>query len=121
MFCRKGMKYMKKYLYMGAGIIVGGALTLVMYNTLPIKQYIKKCKSSLMMSLDEAMDDLLDLVDSMSEEKMKQRLKNKYNYYKRKIEKIDFDNLEESMKEKISTLINEIRELIMSTKELESN
>ena len=44
MFYYGEVKYMKKYLYMGAGIIVGGALTLVMYNTLPIKKCIKKCR-----------------------------------------------------------------------------
>ena len=56
MFYYGEVKYMKKYLYMGAGIIVGGAIALVMYNTKPIKQYIKKCKNSLMVSLDDAMD-----------------------------------------------------------------
>lgn len=112
---------MKKYLYMGAGIIVGGAIALVMYNTKPIKLYIKKCKNSLMISLDDAMDELMELVDSMDEEKVKQKLKNKYNYYKRKIEKIDFENLEESMKEKVNALINEIRELIVSTQNMEES
>lgn len=121
MFYYGEVKYMKKYLYMGAGIIVGGAISLVMYNTKPIKQYIKKCKNSLMVSLDDAMDELMDLVDSISEEKVKQKLKNKYNYYKRKIEKIDFENLEESMKEKVSALISEIRDLIVSTENMEGN
>lgn len=121
MFYYGEVKYMKKYLYMGAGIIVGGAIALVMYNTKPIKQYIKKCKNSLMVSLDDAMDELMDLVDSISEEKVKQKLKNKYNYYKRKIEKIDFENLEESMKEKVSALISEIRDLIVSTENMEGN
>ena len=42
-------------------------------------------------------------------------------YEKQNALRKEFENLEENMKQMVSDLINEIRELIMSTKELESN
>ncbi len=108
---------MKKLLYMGAGMIVGGMIVTLMYNSKPLSISLRKCKNNMLISLNDYMDDLASLVEEMDEEKMKKRLKAKYNYYKRKIERIDFNNLEEEMKEKIQNLIEEIKSLITKTKE----
>ena len=82
---------------------------------------LKKYKNNMLVTLNDCMDELSSLIEQMDEEKVKQRLKNKYNVFKRKIEKIDFDNLEENMKESINYLIEEIKELINQTyKQLEN-
>ena len=113
---------MKKLMYMGAGVIVGGLMVVLMYNSKPITKKIRMCKGNVISTLDDCMDDLALLVEEIDEEKIKQRLKNKYNYYKRKLEKIDLDNLEENMKEMVSNLVDEIRGLINQTKEqIDSN
>ena len=110
---------MKKLLYMGAGIVVGVTLATLMKNAKPISKRIKNYKDSMTNTLNECMDELASLIEQMDEEKVKQRLKNKYNTFKRKIEKIDFENLEENMKEMINSLIEEIKELINQTKQSE--
>lgn len=114
---------MKKLLYMGAGILVGASIVVLMYNAKPVTRCLNKCKNSMLVTLNSCMDELALLIEEMDEEKVKQRLKNKYNSFKRKIEKIDFENLEENMKEAIDSLIKDIRELITQTKEqdLEQN
>ena len=68
-------------------------------------------------TLNDSLDELAMLVEEIDEEKVKLKLKNKYNYYKRKIEKINLDDIEENMKEMVSNLIDEIRGLINQTKE----
>ena len=112
---------MKKLLYMGIGIMVGAATVALMYNAKPMSMCIKKCKTSMSNSLNEYMDELALLIEEMDEENVKQRLKNKYNTFKRKIEKIDFENLEENMKEMVNSLIEEIKELINQIKEKDLN
>jgi len=114
---------MKKLLYMGAGILVGASLVALMYNAKPMSMCVHKCKNSMLDSLNGCMNELALLIEEMDEEKVKQRLKNKYNTFKKKIEKIDFENLEENMKEMINSLIDDIKELINQTKkeELETN
>lgn len=110
---------MKKLLYMGAGILVGAGIVTLMKNAKPISMRIKTYKNSMTNTLDDCMDELALLIEEMDEEKVKQRLKNKYNTFKRKIEKIDFENLEENMKEMVNSLINEIKELINQIKQNE--
>ena len=110
---------MKKLMYMGLGILVGGTIVTIAYNTKPITMCVRNSKNSMLRTINDCMDSLAMLIEEMDEEKVKHRLKMKYNYFKRKIKKIDFDNLEENMKEKISDLINEIKELIQNTKEKE--
>ena len=113
---------MKKLMYMGYGVIIGGAMVALMYNAKIVTNKIRKYKGSIIDTLDDCMDDLAMLVEEIDEDKIKQRVKNKYNYYKRKIEKIDLDNLEENMKQMVSDLIDEIRELISQTKiQIDSN
>ena len=112
---------MKKLLFMGAGIIVGGTMVALMYNSKPLAKRLRTCKQSMICALDEAMEDLAMLIESIDEEKMKQRLTSKYNYYKRKIEKIDLDNFEESIQNKVSKMIDEIKKLINQTKDIELN
>lgn len=114
---------MKKLLYMGAGILVGATIVTLMKNAKPISMRVEKYKNSMTETLNECMDELASLIEQMDEEKVKQRLKNKYNTFKRKIEKIDFENLEDNMKEMINSLIDEIKELINQTKQnkLETN
>lgn len=108
---------MKKLIYMGAGILVGGTMVLLMYNSKPIAKSLRKCKSNMINTLNDSLDELAMLVEEIDEEKVKLKLKNKYNYYKRKIEKINLDDIEENMKEMVSNLIDEIRGLINQTKE----
>ena len=108
---------MKKLMYMGAGILVGGTMVLLMYNSKPIAKSLRKCNSNMINTLNDSLDELAMLVEEIDEEKVKLKLKNKYNYYKRKIEKINLDDIEENMKEMVSNLIDEIRGLINQTKE----
>ena len=112
---------MKKLIYMGVGMLLGASVVTLMYNAKPVSKCLKKYKNNMLVTLNDCMDELSSLIEQMDEEKVKQRLKNKYNVFKRKIEKIDFDNLEENMKESINYLIEEIKELINQTyKQLEN-
>ena len=106
---------MKKLIYMGAGMLMGASVVALMYNTKPVTNCIKKCKNNMLTTLNDCMDELSSLIEQMDEEKVKQRLKSKYNMFKKKIEKIDFENLEENMKESINSLIEDIKELISQT------
>ena len=108
---------MKKLLYMGVGILVGASVATLMRNAKPISMRIEKYKDSMTDTLNSWMDELALLIEEMDEEKVKQRLKTKYNTFKRKIEKIDFENLEDNMKEMINSLIEEIKELVNQTKQ----
>ena len=110
---------MKKLIYMGAGVMVGAAIVALMYNSKPITIYLRKCKNNMLVTLNSCMDELSMLIEEMDEEKVKQRLKTKYNSFKRKIEKIDFDNLEEDMKDMVNNLIDEIKLLINQTRNKE--
>ena len=110
---------MKKLLFMGMGIIVGGTMVALMCNSKPLARTLRTCKKSMVNALDEAMEDLAMLIESIDEEKIKKRLKSKYNYYRRKIENIDLDNLEDNIQDKISGLIEEIRKVINKNQEIE--
>ena len=110
---------MKKILFMGLGVLVGASIVTIMYNSKPITLCLRKSKNNMLVTLNGCMDELASLVEEIDEEKVKQRLRTKYNYFKKKIDQIDLDNLEENMKQKVSELIEEIKSLINNTKEKE--
>lgn len=107
---------MKKLMYMGLGMLAGGAVVAIMYNAKPITVYLKKSKDSMLITLNDYMDELALLVEEIDEEKVKQKLKMKYNQFKKRIDKINLENIEENMKDKINGLIDEVKQLIDNTK-----